>query len=46
MSTYTRRMINVVQSSGTQTAYRVAWADSAAKRAKRKAAKAARRRNR
>lgn len=41
-----KRMINTVQASGTKAAYRLAWADTAAKKAKRKAAKAARRRNR
>lgn len=46
MATHYKRMVNTIMASGEKVAHHLAWRDSAAKKAKRKAAKASRRRNR
>jgi hypothetical protein len=46
MTTYFKRMMGVVRSEGSGAAYRLGWRDAAKRKAKRKAAKASRVRNR
>lgn len=43
---YKKRYMNIVESSGVKEAYHVAFRENAAKKAKRKTARAARKRNR